>query len=120
MELRVFKPSVWSRLSFFIWGTIGAAFVGYLLTLLANGVRINQTQIHIGMPIWVGPAVAILIEVFVLYHVFFGNRVRFEVEGQSFRYIDCFSLSARQLNKMWELLLERGLVKVQLTLDVQP
>jgi len=168
MELRVFKPTVWSRLSFFIWGTIGAAFLGFILMLLKEGVRINRVPIQISaLPLWLGPLAAILLELFVLYHVFFGNRVRFEVEGPSFRYIkkgtivtqidnlssylggysqktrnndvveqnlyltaldgrtqelqiDCEPLSARQFNKMWALLLERGLRKDVPTLEVQP
>jgi len=167
MELRVFKPTVWSRLSFLIWGTIGAGFLCFITMLLRDGVRINQTLIQINMPVWVGPLVAALVELLVLYHVFFGNRIRFEVEGPSFRYfekgnlitqidnlsayvggfsqktknddvveqylylkaldgstdaleIDCFALSVKQFNKMFELLLERGLHKVLLTLDVQP
>jgi len=167
MELRVFKPTVWSRLSFFVWGTIGAAFLGFILIILREGVRINRVPIQLNMPIWVGPLAAILLEIFVLFHVFFGNRVRFEVEGTRFRYfkkgelitqiddfssyvggfsqktkdndvveqllylkavdgttdaleIDCSALSIRQFDKMWELMLQHGLLKVLPTLDVQP
>jgi len=166
MELRVFKPTIWSRLSTLVWGTIGAAFLGFVLIVLQDGITINRTPIRISsMPVWVGPAAAIVVELFVLYSVFFGKRVRFEVDGRTFRYIkkgnlitqidnialylggytqktqnndvmeqnlyltaldgstdelviDCEPLSANQFNKMWALLLERGLQKFTPTLNI--
>jgi len=167
MEVRVFKPTVWSRLSMFVWGTIGAGFLGFVLWLLREGVTINRTPIQVAiLPVWLAPAAAILVELFILYGVFFGRKVRFEVDGRTFRYIkkgnlvtqidnvalyvggysqktrdndvmeqnlylaaldgstgelviDCEPLSANQFNKMWALLLERGLQKYTPTLDIQ-
>ena len=80
MELRVFKPNLWSRIKTFGYAVIGGVFVAFIIYIFQSWVadKIGENLME-GLVVGIPIAAAVIGLLFAI----FGNRVRFEARGHS-------------------------------------
>jgi len=84
LETQVFRPTLWSRVVTVFWSVVGGLFLGFLVFVAYWWVEPAGTTSDLLWRAAIGAVPAVVIVGGLLMAVF-GDQVRFEVQGSSFR-----------------------------------